>query len=73
MRKPRKMTKPEAASLGGIARKAKLSPKRRKEIARNAALVRWGPARLAAQRFTEGVARMTAGKPRSESPRHAAE
>ena len=41
MRKPRKLTKPEAASLGGIARKAKLSPKRRQEIARKAANARW--------------------------------
>ncbi len=44
MRKPRKLTKPEAASLGGNARAAKLSPKRRREIARGAAMRRWAKA-----------------------------
>jgi ribosomal protein L34E len=32
----------KGASLGGIARKAKLSPERRKEIARKAIAARWG-------------------------------
>ena len=44
MRKPRKLTKPEAASLGGTARAAKLSPARRKAIARLAAKARWAKA-----------------------------
>ena len=53
MRKPRKLTKPEAASLGGTARAAKLSPARRKAIARKAAQARWAQVRhIAAVDFT---------------------
>lgn len=39
------MTVAELASLGGKARSAKLTPERRKEIARNAARKRWASAK----------------------------
>ena len=40
-KKPRKMTKAEAATLGGNARAKALPAKRRQEIARKAANARW--------------------------------
>jgi hypothetical protein len=49
VRKPRKLTKAEAASMGGMARKAKLSPRRRKAIARQAANARWKRTGVGAQ------------------------
>ena len=51
-KKRAKKKDPAAVALGrrgGIARKAKLSPERRSELARKAALARWARVRLEAE------------------------